>query len=297
MPRRPVTVLAALALAGTACRAPSAVDASRSLRAASVRTVAIEPTCTVFSPYDAVRTQGYVERVVATLGLVGDVFEAELPGPLYVVLELEEASKLRADGDASVAGTPAPHGVLGAYGRLDGESPSVLLFVPRDGELVLEDGRTVAVRYDRDPGTTLRHEIAHVFADQLGLDGDTWFDEGLALELESMQPVRGQLVPVALPETIEVARRLPRVPMTSLLDWSERGARVLSGAEEAFVEGRPLAHALVRFLLLREEQGSLVERLRAVKELGRDELLAVEEAWHAWLDAPTGRRVPWDRRR
>ena len=93
-----------------------------------------------------------------------------------------------------------------------------------------------------------------------------------------------QLVAGQAPSSLVVAQNLPRRPLMRLLDWTEDGSEVLAGREEAFVEGRPLAHALMRFLLERVAHGTLAERLASIALLDRAALLALEDEWHRWLD-------------
>jgi hypothetical protein len=269
----------------------SAAELSRMLREQDVRTIALEATCTVVSPYSAQRTVPFVKLVEENLAAVSALFDVVLPGPVMVFLEAEEMEETEVEVDSHgrevhISGLRPPHrhGVLGAFG---GNELSILVIVPRDREVVLDDGRTMTGVFLFDHEGTVRHEVAHLCARLAGLEGPTWFDEGLALEVESWRHEHGRRVPRA-GDPIAIARDLPRRSVATLLDWEEDGADLLAGRADVFLEGRPLAHALMRFLLERVEGGDLVERLRAVLVLSRAELLRLEPAWHRWLDGGSG---------
>ena len=100
-----------------------------------------------------------------------------------------------------------------------------------------------------------------------------------------MRLVEGTLVAEPFPDTLQQAKDLHGAfTIADLLDWVEDSEAVTHGVEEAFHEGRPLAHAFMRFLLERTEGATLRARFERIHALPRAELLGHEDEWHAWLD-------------
>jgi hypothetical protein len=162
----------------------------------------------------------------------------------------------------------------------------VVIYVAKDLTSKRKDGRRVVQRFNHDYESTIRHEITHVCAWAAGLKGPVWFDEGLAFELQTSRVLRGRLVPRSEPKTIAIAKRFHRdFPLSRVLAWTEDTQGIEDGHSDVFKEGRPLAHALLRFLLTRIGGGSLRERLDAVHALSHEAILALEPDFHAWLDA------------
>ena len=132
--------------------------------------------------------------------------------------------------------------------------------------------------------STVRHELAHVLLRRTMLGArPTWFEEGLARALEDLPVDAGGRVrfdaprPADLVALADVARP---GDVAHLLAWSGPGDGDTAGVVRADLY--PLAHAFLRFLLVRE-QGSVIERARAVLALDDQQLTALEPAWLAEL--------------
>ncbi|MEM7517847.1 MAG: hypothetical protein AAF368_13105, partial [Planctomycetota bacterium] len=200
-------------------------------------------------------------------------FQTELPRPVLIVLTpVEDAESEEEESIRSI------HGVE-AYAIA---SENTIVFFVAPGAESREDEDHLE--------RTLQHELAHLVASRLGLEGKTWFDEGLAIELEYADRHEERLFRVPEPETLQMARRVhDTVGLAEVLHWAESGSAVLKGEEEAFWEGRPLAHSLMRFLLVRQgadfgERGGFLEALLDIHRLNESEILALEGEWHAWLE-------------
>jgi len=295
MPRLPFALLIVLSVAS--CRSQSISEFGDTVRDADIRCLAAEPDMTIASPFGPRRTDELLTKVRANLVALERLFEVEVPATLAVhfrALEMPGIEmQLSEDGQSyDVSGMEAPshHGVLGYSTRRRG-APEVTIYVVPTGTLAHPDGREITVSFDFGTELTIRHELAHVCAMLADLNGPTWFDEGVALELEySEWNEAGELVRRPVPVTLRVAhRRRADATLDEVLAWKEDFGAVYTGDEQPFLLGRPLAHALMRFLLQRDERAfpasgeSLRARLLRIRALEDDELRALEPEWLAWL--------------
>jgi len=278
------------ALAGCAVRVPLERGA-RDLHAEGIRTLALEDAFTLVSPYDARRTAEVAGELRRSLVAVCAALEVELDGAVYVrmiPLDVEGFDLVLEEDSLTVSGPlelPTRHGLVG-WAAGDGP-PRFEFFVPRDRVHEREDGTSFTEQFHFDFTDTIRHELTHLAARRAGLGGATWFDEGLACQLAATTLADGELEPLPLPPALAFARQVhERFELSTLLDWEEHVDRVASGEEQAFLEGRALAQAFLRFLLERTPGPTLRARLDRIHELDRGTLLALEDDWHAWLSEP-----------
>lgn len=267
------------------------------LRSDEVQTVIFEPGFTLYSPYGPKRSDALARDVRVNLAAVEAAFGVSFDEPIRVIavpLELKGFETEHRDGTFTVRGalnSPTHRGIGGFTARpSDSDRPTMVIFVAKDRERTLPDGRVITETFRFNVEPIIRHEAAHLFAARALLDGVTWFSEGMALEIENMTLEDGALRPKPLPLTLQVARKNHRRwSLASVVDWEEQGARISEGEEEPFWMGRPLAHALMRFLLERHQKAPLPEQFRAVRAMSRQEILALEPEWRRWLDAlPAG---------
>ena len=266
---------------------------ARTLRGSDVRCVVGEPDFTLTTPFGAHKTAELVTQVRRNLEAVEELLEVDVPASLVVRFEAVERPPIEVvmseDGETwDVRGLDFTerHGYVGLAGSV-GHDPFLLIFVVGPGRFTGADGDVgeASVTFDRTE-RTIRHELAHVAAFTAGLEGPTWFDEGLALELGyRVFADSGELVPEFRPVTLQTAvRERGRHDLATLLDWSEDVGRVEAGEEEHFSLGRPLAHAFTRFLLERTPGPSLRAQFEAIAQLDREALLALEPDFEAWLE-------------
>ncbi|MCP3920317.1 MAG: hypothetical protein GY711_32730 [bacterium] len=288
MPRR---LFAPLALALLpACRSISVEQFAAAARNSGVRCVAVEPDMTVVSPYAPGRTAEYVDLFRDSADAIFTAFGVE-GTDLSVYLEPVDMPGFRIDesGDHfELEGVqrPAHNGVVGLAGERRGSDGHVIvLYVPKDQAVRTADGREIRGTFRFDQGSTVRHELTHIAANLAGLEGPTWFDEGIAIEISSMRVEGGVLLPGRGDSlSLAAARRIhAEHSLEELLAWQERGDRLHRGDEDVFRAGRPLAHALMLFLLQRVQGDTLLESLRTIHSMSAAELLGLEDDWHRWL--------------
>jgi hypothetical protein len=275
---------------GSGCFTVPMAEIDSGLRDAEFRTVALEDGFTFYSAYDGKRTLELVEMIDENLEAVRRFFEMEFDGPVTVMampLDMERFALTTQDGSARWSGTfasPTLNGVTGYSRTLRQETPAVVFFVPRD-QASRGDG-SLTVMFEFDYGGTVRHELAHLCAMHIGLEGPTWFDEAIAIEAGESRLVAGELVSEELTDTIQIASRIRgRHSLADLLDWTEEGGDIAEGEAEAFQAGRPLAHAYLRFLLAHFERSPSPEAYRRILSMGREDHLALESDWILWLGA------------
>jgi len=148
------------------------------------------------SPYDAAATAEFarvvgeeLERVEALLGPAGGA-------PFRVHLVPLDAAHTDSRDPDMAALFPARGGRPGAAS----ESGDLFIYVAAPG-----GGPSAFVQAEmrRD---TIRHELTHVVAHRAGLSRAAWFDEGLAMEIESMTVDGGRLRERPFPAALFIAR-------------------------------------------------------------------------------------------
>jgi len=267
-------------LALAACTAPDALVRFDELaRTGPARTIVLEQDFSLYSPYDLHATREYVSLIAAQKAEVFALLGVESPAPIVVHLRETEGigtsitvigNQMRVDEL-----TMEPHdGVLGWAGE------ELVVRVAPAQKIRLEDGREItgllaASMY----GNTLRHELVHFAARQAGLPREPWLNEGLAHALEWIPIDAGRFVLAPVPPCLSAAASLAPGPgvLDPLFAWQQAYP-----ATDSDREARMLGLALVVFLLEREP-APLREGLRRVAALEREQLLALEPAWLAWL--------------
>lgn len=262
------------------------------VRDAGFRCVLAEADVTVYSPFDAEHTETLLETVRVNVAAIERGFDVEMPASLEVLYTPVPVDPLELPADATrgtdwSARLKLAGGAILAVADCDPKRPRVVINVPLVVPLIYPDGTRELFPMQLDTTRTLRHELAHVGAALAGLEGSTWFDEGIAEEFESREfDASGDLVPVALPANLACARRFHRgYSIENLLLWAESVRDIESGLAVPFSMGRSLAHSLIRYLLDVTPGTSLREQLSAILALSDAELRAHEAGWKAWLDA------------
>jgi hypothetical protein len=288
----------ALALLLTACRAaPASFEDLRevlnagldAMRAAGVRSVALEERFLLYSPYEPARTQRYVGAANGALDDLEQGLGVPFGPPVIVVLVPRpvEGAEVTVEGDQlrfeGAPERPSDHGVMGVAGS-SGERDAVVVYVPADRVSVLADGRklTGGFAFPEDL-EVLRHELAHVAAARAGLEGSQWLDEGLALLFEHGRMENGVLVTDrGAPELAAAREHFAETSLSELLAWEEDQEDRVAG--RVWRTGRPLTHALAVYVV-ESGQGSMPERVRRLAALSEADLLALEPEWRAWMTA------------
>ena len=284
--RRPSARLFAL-LALTGCGAVQADG-----RPPGVRCLAFEPDMTVSSPFDPGYTQGLIDEVRRSLRAIEEALEVECPSTLRVEFETVEMPEVRMtqlpDGSFDVEGfrTPTLHGYRG-YAAFDPDAPKIKVYMAPEGKATLHGGGEASAILQIDSDSLIRHELAHIGVHLAGLDGPTWFNEGVAEEFEAREfDATGELVPVEMPASMQRAlARYDDYSLRDVLEWNEDFRAASTGDEKVFRMGRPLALALLRFLLQRAPETGFRARLEWIRALSDDRVLALEGEWRAWMEA------------
>jgi len=266
---RALKVVAACLATASACRAPLPVPNEAELRRAA-RSVVHEATFTLSSPYDDATTADYAASVRDEIGLVRRLFRDDGTKPVRIYLAPIEDDSGRA---LQFWQTPSHRSLKGA--ATEGEFAFV--YVPRSVEPSAALASALSLR-----GGTLRHELAHLYAARAGLAQATWFNEGLAEEVESMNESGSELVQNPFPATLLLARKTAGPDtLRRLLAW--RLGDDLSDVDRScrYV----WAHALLRFLGEARSDPGFEARTRAVMELDPEAIVAQEPEWLAWLAA------------
>lgn len=293
-------LLAALATVG--CRATHISEFAQSLRDQDIRSLIAAPEMTIVSPFGPERTAELLNEVRRNLNAIEVLLETKVPASLTVHFKIQPAQPLpmQLSKDASSLGLPYTDGRpthrLRGFAVSGTDIPQILVYVPAQSTpspLPTPGQRSIATMAPSgfDPAPTIRHEIAHICASFAGLEGPTWFTEGLAREFQSRQfNGHGQLALTAqVPDDLITARlNYEAYSIDDLLDWEESLTTevIKTGTGEIFTMGRPLAHALMRFLLEREQrehQASLRQQLERIQAMTPDQLRALDAEWRAWM--------------
>ena len=290
-----VTCLLVQSLSG--CGSLSVDEMADAARQADIRTLVVEPDFAVASPFEPGYTYRLLKLARRNLVAIEALLEVDVPSNLtvhFVALEMPKA-EVRSDGeggfDLKGIEVPSDHGIR-AYARTWFGSRSVTIYVAPEVDLSNSDGGLQSVIFDFDSESSIRHELAHICAFEAGLDGNTWFNEGLAEEFESRKLDNDGALPMtALPRNLQVARKQHGpYSIDDVLDWDENVSRVSAGKEKPFYLGRSLSHSLIRFLLDRTPGKSLREKFERILDMKDREIRALEDEWKAWLAAlPSGR--------
>jgi len=287
-----IALLSALALTG--CRSVVSLQELADIaRRVDIRCLAVESDMTVASPFSPEYTDGLLRKVRTNLEAIEALFEVDVPSTLVVRFVGIEMPNLRmqedGEGGFDLEGLerPSVHGVVGFAGGAQ-ENPTVTIYVVPESAVTLNEGKQASIIfYFHSADDTIRHELTHVCAKLANMDGPTWFDEGIALELEYREmDEAGVLVPTSMPRTLRLARdQRDSYSIDAVLDWEEQGERIHAGEEQPFHFGRPLAHALMRFLLERTPGKNMRAKLERILATDLDEIRALGPEWKTWLEA------------
>lgn len=241
----------------------SAEELEAHLRAKSQTTVR-EETFTLGSPYSEAQTALHAEVVRSENALVRRLFAADDAPPvrLYLVPTEADPELLEFEGPSvnGLAGGAFDAGFGFVYVRDSGGTPSI-----------------VAAYAGR---STLRHELAHLYARRAGLHRAPWFDEGLALEVESMDEIDGTLEREPFPRALVHARAAYRDGvLDELLEWRRHDGKSSEERAALYIQ----AHALMRYLTDRAGAGDVLQAAFAVRSLSDDEIRSREHDWESWL--------------
>jgi hypothetical protein len=266
--------LAVLLAALTACASdgpPGAADLEQRLRDDAVtdlRTDRFELT----SPFDAAGTAEFARVVGRELGLVEGLLGDPGGDPIRVHLVAVDPDSADT-GDAQLCSLfPSRNGLSGA--ALGGSFVFVYVTAPGAGPPAMVQAE---LRHE-----VIRHELVHVVAHRAGLAGPTWFDEGLALEIDAMDADDGRLRERDFPAALVAARKTAaRGTVAALLAWTH--ADDLTRAERAVRYDQ--SQALLRFLVARTPGGTFADRVRRVHALGGEAIVALEPEWLRWLQS------------
>jgi len=287
------TLLAWVALCvgcASGCQRWSYEQFDRLGRTSQARTIVLEPDFSLYSPYDAVLTRPYVELVREQDRLLGALFQVQPPKPWVVVLIASEDLGVRFDvtGDQLTLGDVRRRTRSGIGGFSSSRTAYVYVAKPslveRPGQAPLT-GVLAPETYTK----TVRHELAHLYAALVEIDGPPWLEEGFAHLLESVPVVEGRLHIQDASRSLERARRVPPDlrDLQRTLELREDLHALAAGAPHPFPQGRVLAQAFVHFMLVRLPASDWVAELRRIRATPAAELLTLEPEWRRWIDGPS----------
>lgn len=286
----------ALVALSAGCRIPvDLAEYDRMQGELGVRSVLRGEGYTLWSPQDWVSTKDWFLLVGEEYSAVQRALGLDRAATPHVQVLLREVEglqplELSASGNGiafTAARGPHPlHGVAGWASQ--GE---IVIPIAPARVMVLEDGREITgVVSAEHYRSVVRHELAHAFLHERGLPDDDWFAEGAAELIEGLELRDGALLDAGVPcEMLELAPDHRDRPLAELLDWREDGAAVAAGREAVDPGARALCGLYVRFALELPGDGAaaedLLQRLSVLARRSRDEHLAGEARWHAWLVA------------
>lgn len=253
-------------------------DLARTLES---RTVVFERALTLYSPYDPRTTHGYLDVIEAERASLFALFEVESAEPILVWLQPSadmgldatlEGGQLRLRG---ISSSPAD----GILGHALGET--IVVRVAPEQILAASDGRTL--RTTPDPTThrsTIRHELAHVATNLLGVSRRCWLTEGLAHAVQWIPIEDGRFQLDPMPESLQQAASLAPDARTfdEMLAWEQ-------GFPPTDLDRRMrlLALSFVVFAVDRQQAPSLRERVLSVAALDDAGVRSLQAGWAAWL--------------
>ncbi len=263
---RAAGIVIALTVLASACRAPEPTpqEIETELQSRS-RSIVREATFTLYSPYDEPTSAEYASVVRAQENLVRRLFEDAGAPPVRVYLVptatdagQEDWTEVSREGFGAGA---FKEGFVFVYVRAEADPASAMMRA------------SLSER-------TLRHELAHVHARRAWPTRASWFQEGLAREIERMPVAEGTLRTSLFPVGLIEARSWARPgSVHELLDWEVWDD--LPMAERAL--RYDASQALFRFLVERQAEGSWMQRVRAVGAMSDEQVAALDAAWLAWL--------------
>lgn len=286
------SALAPLVAALASCGSLSLSEFDVTARTAEARTVVYEPEFSLYSPFDVFETRDWLKLVDVELPAVARALELDLveqrrrAGPVIVYLKPIPGMrpKIVQEGDTITLNPIGSHPLHGVEGMALDQVARVFVepaVVSKNGE-----GNPVrAVWGASGYRTTLRHELAHVLAHAAGIEGDAWFNEGVATLLEYAQ-VEGSVLAID-PASLRVGRQCARSAnsLSEVLLETEDVEGIFSGRVAARGEWRPQLLAFFTFLLERETArgGTLRSTIDGAQRTSRARLLELEPEFRAWL--------------
>lgn len=275
------------------------------LRRKDIETISMYDGFTLVSPYDPLRTAEIGAMIQEELSLVADLFEIDPTDPVFVELRPVEVKGVEvrhvSDNHFQVVGDaqpPSHSGIAGAAGSLRNSGrAAMIIYVAGDKSVESPSGKQVPMAFKFDYRSTIRHELAHVCHELMGLEIEhTWLSEGIAVTVETMEVEDGRLQHTSFNRELFLCSRIHRYhQIQELLDWSENLEEIMAKREDVFTEGRPLAMSLIRYLLSRNPEESFPAGIRRIVSMSREELLSHEKGWHTWLEG-ISQRFPFTAR-
>ena len=294
MPRTPPAL--GLALLAACTTTLGLEDLDRLERSAGAHTLVVEQQYTLRSPLDLEGTRPWNELVRRELADASKTLGWSLLAPVQVLLVEIEERRLLVEATSEGVRIDLPPDPLHGVQGMAGERLIVLPVTPPSSYVEPDGSFVPVVRPVSDYARALRHEVAHVLAQDAGVVGSSWLVEGVAHYVESLEPApAGGLVDVGPPRAaVKRAASLSAADreLTRLLDWSEDSGAVARGEEAVDVPARVLCGLFVRFLLEREAAAAagaaptedLGAHLEALSGRSRAGLSTLTELWQAWLD-------------
>lgn len=255
-----------ICLVGASC--PSVSYLNEAELARDAKTVVHEPEFTLFSPYDDRATADYAETVRAELALVRTLLPERGSTPVRLYLVPIDAEPGHED---EYWRHPAQDGLKG----MAREGDCAFVYVTANTA-----GVSSLVRAGLMRGDTVRHELTHLCAHRAGLHVAPWFEEGIALEVQSMRAIGDRLIPHPFPPHLVMAREKARPGVVSQL-WRWRREEDLSSAELS--QRYVMSQALVRFLIEDAPGVAFEARARAIMQLDEATIVAREAEFLDWL--------------
>ena len=251
-------------------------------RTSGARTIVLQEKLSIYSPEETFYAQDYVTLIEKQRQEVLGLFGVDNESPIIVQLRQNEGMGM----DATIEGNTI------RFNRLRMSPDGGILGSARKDVIVVEVApRTVLKLADGSPFVgvlgasmykdTIRHELAHVATNLLGVRGGDWLREGIAHAVEWIPIEDGRFVLDPVPESLRGAAGFPRGPgvLDELLAWTQSFPPA-----DRDPSVRLLAHTLVVYLIEREGAPSLRDGLLRVAAYPPARIRAVEADWMTWLD-------------
>lgn len=266
-----IFIISCLSLVTCRSNVDQLTDIDKILRQTDFRTIAVTDTLTVRSPYGPGTTDDILKMLTQELKGVCKLLGVSIKNPLLVSLDHADSQSTGNTIVISEIMNPTREGVRGTA-RTGGSF--IQIYVPRPHPLItmysLKSLRDVA-----------RHELGHIAYFRSGFFGKTWLIEGFAEYVRTMEmDDKWNLAPPPFPpaELYLAGLKINDHSMLSVLNWPSK----LKDKEKNRALYH-LSHSLFRFLLLPYKDKPLLDAVKRITELSREELLAQENKWKSWV--------------